>query len=81
MWGLLGCPLKCRADEQSISPYLCCLSSNRVDERFGSFDAKNQFVNFFWNFVYFAVGDSYDSSVWTPFPKLSNQLAPPQVSN
>ena len=69
------------ASRDTRPPQSSRLSLNCVDERFGSFDAKNQFVNFFWNFVYFAVGDSYDSSVWTPFPKLSNQLAPPQVSN
>jgi len=53
------------------------VSSNGVDESFGAFDTKNQFVNFFWNFVYLAVGYSYDSSTRAPFAKLSNQLAPP----
>jgi len=68
------------ADEQAMCPDLDRLSSDRVDERFGSFDAKNQFINFFWKFVYFAVGDSDDSSVWALLAKFSKQLAPPQVS-
>ena len=80
MWGGPGYPVS-SADEQAMCPDLDRLSSDRIDERFGSFDAKNQFINFFCKFVYFAVGDSDDSSVWTPFAKLSNQLAAPQVSH
>ena len=51
------------------------LSFNRADESFGSLDSKNQLVNFFGNLVYLAVGDGYDSSAGTLFPKLSNQLS------
>jgi hypothetical protein len=59
-------------DAQSMRPGLSGIASNCVDESFGAFNTKNQFVNFFGNFVHLAVGDSDDSPVGTLFAKLSN---------